>query len=141
MKKLEDIPKKQVFDVPEGYFEKLTSTIQARVAEKESRRAMTLLSLPAALRYALPALVLVAVGIFWFQNNASQTDAESILASVSTEDLVAYLNDSEISTDELMNAAEFDEDDLDDIESEVYKLHFEDLDLENMQLDETDPEI
>jgi hypothetical protein len=141
MKKLEDIPKKQVFDVPEGYFEKLTSTIQARVAEKESRRAITLLSLPAVIRYALPALVLVAVGIFWFQNNASQTDAESILASVSTEDLVAYLNDSEISTDELMNAAEFDEEDLDDIESEVYKLHFEDLDLEDMQLDETDPEI
>jgi hypothetical protein len=140
MKKLEDIPKKQVFEVPEGYFDKLTSTIQARVAEKESRRAMTF-SLPAVMRYALPALVLVGVGIFWFQNNASQKDAESILASVSTEDLVAYLNDSEISTDELMNAAEFDEDDLDDIESEVYKLHFEDLDLEDMQLDETDPEI
>jgi hypothetical protein len=140
MKKLEDIPKKQVFEVPEGYFDKLTSTIQARVAEKESRRAMTF-SLPAVMRYALPALVLVSVGIFWFQNNASQKDAESILASVSTEDLVAYLNDSEISTDELMNAAEFDEDDLDDIESEVYKLHFEDLDLEDMQLDETDPEI
>jgi hypothetical protein len=139
MKKLEDISKKQVFEVPEGYFEKLTSTIQARVAEKESRRAIPFL--PEVVRYALPALVLVGVGIFWFQNNASQKDAESILASVSTEDLVAYLNDSEISTDELMNAAEFDEDDLDDIESEVYKLHFEDLDLEDMQLNETDPEI
>jgi hypothetical protein len=141
MKKLEDIPKKQVFDVPDGYFDKLTSTIQARVAEKESRGATAFLSLPGVVRYALPALVLAAIGIFWFQNNTSQKDPESILASVSTEDLVAYLNDSEISTDELMNAAGFDADDLDDIESEVYKLHFEDLDLEDMQLDETDPEI
>jgi hypothetical protein len=141
MKKLEDIPKKQVFDVPDGYFDKLTSTIQARVAEKESRRATAFLSLPGVVRYALPALVLAAIGIFWFQNNTSQKDPESILASVSTEDLVAYLNDSEISTDELMNAAGFDADDLDDIESEVYKLHFEDLDLEDMHLDETDPEI
>lgn len=141
MKKLEDIPKKQVFEVPDGYFDKLASTIQSRVTEKESRRAITIFTLPVVLRYALPTLVLAAIGIFWFQNSGSQKDAESILASVSTEDLVAYLNDSEISTEELMDAAEFDADDLDDIESEVYQLHFEDLDLDETQLDETDPEI
>jgi hypothetical protein len=140
MKKLEDIPKKQVFNVPDGYFEKLSSTIQARVSEKESRRATTFLVLPVVIRYALPALVLAAVGVFWFQND-SQKDAESILASVSTEDLVAYLNDSEISTEELMNAAEFDAEDLDDIESEVYQLHFGELDLDETQLDESDPDI
>lgn len=141
MKKLEDIPKKQVFEVPDGYFDKLASTIQSRVAEKETRRATTIFALPLVLRYALPALVLAAVGIFWFQNTSGQKDAESILASVSTEDLVAYLNDSEISTEELVNAAEFDSDDLDDIESEVYQLHFEDLDLDETQLDDSDPEI
>jgi hypothetical protein len=141
MKKLEDIPKKQVFNVPDGYFENLSSTIQARVAEEDSRRATAFFTLPVVVRYALPALVLAAIGVFWFQNNPSQKDAESILASVSTEDLVAYLNDSEVSTEELMNAADFDADDLDDIESEVYQLHFDDLNLDDMQLDESDPEI
>jgi hypothetical protein len=141
MKKLEDIPKKQVFNVPDGYFEHLSSTIQARVAERDSRRATAFFTLPVVVRYALPALVLAAIGVFWFQNNPSQKDAESILASVSTEDLVAYLNDSEISTEELVNAADFDADDLDDIESEVYQLHFDDLNLDDMQLDERDPEI
>jgi hypothetical protein len=141
MKKLEDIPKKQVFNVPDGYFEHLSSTIQARVAEREPQRATAFFTLPVVVRYALPALVLAAIGVFWFQNNPSQKDAESILASVSTEDLVAYLNDSEVSTEELMNAADFDADDLDDIESEVYQLHFDDLNLDDMQLDESDPEI
>ncbi len=140
MKKLENIPKKQVFDVPDGYFEKLSSTIQTRVAEKESRRLTTFFALPVMIRYALPALVLVAIGVFWFQND-SQNDAESILASVSTEDLVAYLNDSEISTEELMNAADFDAEDLDDIESAVYELHFDGLNTDDMQLDESDSEI
>lgn len=139
MKKLEDIPKKQVFEVPDGYFEKLSSTIQSRVAEKESRRA-SIFSFPAAVRYALPAIILIAVGVLWFNTPATQNDTESMLASINTEDLVAYLNDSEISTEELVNAAEFDAGDLDDIESEVYQLHFDELDLDNM-LDETDPEI
>ena len=139
MKKLEDIPKKQVFEVPDGYFDKLSSTIQSRVAEKETRRA-SILSFPAVVRYALPAVILVAVGVLWFTSPATQNDAESMLASINTEDLVAYLNDSEISTEELVNAAEFDAEDLDAIESEVYQLHFDDFELDNM-LEETDPEI
>ena len=32
MKKLEDIPKKEIFDVPDGYFEKLPGKIQARIS-------------------------------------------------------------------------------------------------------------
>ena len=34
MKKLEEIPKKEVFKVPEGYFENLPGIIQARVAQQ-----------------------------------------------------------------------------------------------------------
>ena len=33
--KLEDLPQKEIFDVPEGYFEKLPGTIQARIAERQ----------------------------------------------------------------------------------------------------------
>lgn len=141
MKKLDDIPKKQIFEVPEGYFDQLPSTIQSRVAGKESRQRTTIFTLPVALRYALPVLVLAAIGVFWFQNISTSSDAESILASVSAKDLAAYLDESEISTEEIMNAAGFDDGDLDEIENEVYQLHSDDLDFDDMQFDESYPEI
>ena len=39
MKKLEDIPKKQNFEVPEGYFEKLPGIIQSRVTQQHKEKS------------------------------------------------------------------------------------------------------
>jgi hypothetical protein len=134
MKKLEDIPKRKVFNVPEGYFENLPGIIQARVStqvkEKETRPVFAY-----ALRYTVPLVVVFALAIFWFNRRAEVTSAESILASVQTEDLVAYLNDADLTTDELLEDVFLDADDVNEIEEEVYRLDQVDEDFEDI-LDE-----
>ena len=129
MKKLEDIPKKEVFNVPEGYFDKLPGIIQARVAKPEKERS------PAwgfALRYALPAVVVLAVTIVWFNQSRKVTDAEQLLSSIQTEDLVAYLNDSDITTEELLAEVEWSDEDAKEIEGNVYDLNLEGESLDDI---------
>ena len=130
MKKLEDIPKKDIFTVPEGYFDKLPGVIQARVATPARRLEW----LPAlSWKVALPAMAVVAAGIFWLTGPAEPGDAESILASVETHDLVAYLSESEdVSLDDVLESVEFDDHDLEEIETEVYVLDLDDGDMENL---------
>jgi len=133
MKKLEDIPKKEVFKVPDGYFDNLPTIIQARVAEKEAKPFRPVFSL--ALRYALPVVVLGLAGILWFNRQQDTATAESILASIQTEDLVAYLNDADLTTDELIEDVVLDAEDADEIEGEVYGLDLDEEDFEKI-LDE-----
>lgn len=134
MKKLEDIPKKEVFDVPEGYFEKLPGMIQSRVSKPGA------ISRPVwvyGLRYALPAVILLAVAIFWFDRPGGDHSPEGLLASIQTEELVAYLNDSDLTTDELLEQVHLDGMDANEIESDVYGLNISADDLDNI-LDDID---
>lgn len=134
MKKLEDIPKKQVFDVPEGYFEKLPGIIQSRVAS-EAKEKYTQPVFSYAMRYAIPLVLVFALVVFWFNREVNVISAESILASIETEDLVAYLDDADLSTDELLEDVVLDSNDVDEIEGEVYGFEQIDEDIEDL-LDE-----
>ena len=134
MKKLEDIPKKEVFDVPEGYFEKLSGMIQSRVS-KPSAIARPIWVY--GLRYALPAVILLAVAIFWFDRPADDRSPEGMLASIQTDELVAYLNDTDVTTDELLEQLHLDGTDASEIESDVYDLNISADDLDTI-LDDID---
>jgi hypothetical protein len=133
MKKLEDIPKKEIFTVPDGYFDKLPGVIQAQVASHSRQHGF----LPSfSWKVALPAVIVVAAGIFWFTGPTEPMDAESILATVETPDLVAYLNASEdMSLDEVLESVEFSDSDVDEIEDEVYVLDLGESDIENLMND------
>ncbi len=137
--KLEDIPKKPIFDIPEGYFERLPNRIQSRIAE--GGRSEFSFVYRYRLQYVIPAAFFIAVLSIWLLRPQAPTDAESILATVDTEQLVAYLNESEISTEDVLEEFEFSPDDVEDIEAEVYQLQLEDefldelledVDVENM---------
>jgi hypothetical protein len=132
MKKLEDIPKKHPFEVPEGYFDRLPGIIQARVAEKsEVKEAKPYFRY--AFQYALPVIVLAIVALIYFV--PKNDDAETILASVSTEELVAYLENSEITTEELLEEMTLDNESVEAIESEVY-FNFDELEnFDELDLD------
>jgi hypothetical protein len=128
MKKLEDIPKKEIFNVPEGYFDKLPMQIQSRVAGREKRH----FTFVGSLKYALPIVTLLVVGIFWFYPTQQQ-DSTAMLATVNTEDLVAYLNESDLSTDDVLESIDFNTTDLDDIEESVYDVNADEKEsLENL---------
>jgi hypothetical protein len=125
MKKLEDIPKNDPFKVPDGYFENLPSRIQSRIGAKAPNQGEESFATRFKLAYVMPAVVLLLVAIFWFrQNNADPKDTEAILATIPTEALIAYLNEDEISTDDILQDIEFTDEELEEIESEVFQLPF-----------------
>jgi hypothetical protein len=121
MKKLDDIPKKQIFNVPEGYFEELPGIIQSRVSERQnSNEAAPVLRY--ALRFAMATVLVVAITVLWFQRGGKIEKTESILASIETADLVAYIDDADLTTDELMDDLTFHPEDAEGIEDAVYSL-------------------
>lgn len=130
MKKLDDIPKNHPFKVPEGYFDELPGIIQSRVAQKTEIKEATPY-FRYALQYALPVVLVVVVS--WIYLLPKQDDFDTMLASVSTEEMVAYLEESEVTMEELMD--EMDTESVDAIESEVY-FNFDELDnLDELDLD------
>ena len=137
MKKLEDIPKKQIFEVPEGYFEKLPGIIQSRVSQHHEKKAWWLVY-SYGLRYALPAVIILVAVIFWFKRPGTEASAENMLASIQTEDLITYLNDGDLTTDELLEDVELSAEDVSSIEESVYSSQFDDSDIEEI-LNEIEP--
>ena len=137
MKKLEKIPKNNIFEVPDGYFNKLPLKIQARIEAKNPMPEQQPW-LRYSLRYALPMFVFALTLIFIFKPKVDAT--EKILASVSTEELVAYLEVDSFSTDELLAQYAFDEASADAIEQEVYfsfDFTIDDIDeLSDLELEE-----
>lgn len=134
--KLEDLPKNHPFKAPEGYFERLPGVIQSRVTEQSGVKERPYFRY--ALQYALPVVALAVAAIIYLVP-AQPQDAESILAMISTEELAAYLEQSEITTEELLDEMNPDNESAEAIESEVYsnfdeleKLEELDLDLNNL---------
>jgi hypothetical protein len=115
MKRLEDIPKKNIFKVPDGYFEKLPGIIQSRVAKPAPAQGFWL----ADLKYAIPAVAIIGVGIFWFSSQSYKSFDEQ-LAGIQTEQLIAYLDDADLQIDDLTESVDWNEIDLEELEDKVY---------------------
>ncbi len=114
--KLEDIPKKNIFDVPEGYFEKLPGMIQARTA---SARASVATSWAGVFKYALPVVAVVLVSIWWW--GRADGSVEEQLGNIETTDLVAYLEGAEMEAEELVEGVTWTEVDSNELEEAVYE--------------------
>ena len=131
MGKLEDIPKKQFFNVPDGYFDRLPAQIQSRIAShKGDTRHYSVLRY--ALQYALPVLLVAAV-LFYYSSKSP--GPESILASVETADLINYLQEAGLTTDDVLENIDFNSHELEALENEVYELNFQSMDDETLDLE------
>lgn len=102
MKKLEDIPKKNIFETPDGYFDGLPGIIQARIAA-ESKPVSTSMSFGFVLRVALPVLAIGLAIFMIFRENDPVGQPEDLLATVSSEQLSIYLVEDDFSTEELLD--------------------------------------
>lgn len=118
MKKLEDIPKNNPFSVPDGYFEKLPGVIQARIEAGKVRKPVPYVRY--AFQYAMPVVALIIVAVIYLVPKSGGDSYDDILASVSTEQLAVYLADSDITTDEIVDAGALDEESAEAIEAEVF---------------------
>ena len=123
MGNLENIPKKEFFIVPEDYFDKLPGQIQSRVVDSKAGA-----SVKPVFRYALlsaiPLLLLAVLLLYAYQ---SQPDAGSLLASLETADLIAYLQESELTTEEMLENIDLTDDELEALENEIFFLNGHDL--------------
>lgn len=135
MKKLDDIPKKQVFEAPEGYFETLPGIVQSRVTQKAGAWA----SWQPVLKYALPVLV-VAVGLVWYLNADQTNNPEQMLASIDTIDIEEYLDEADMTTEDLLDNINYDQIQADSLEFENPMLDFGDADVDEL-LNEIETEL
>ena len=114
--KLEEIKKKNIYTVPDKYFDQLPTRIQSRVNEKNPVFVKSI-NWSIVLKVATPALAVILL-LFYFgasRNNTYQS-AEQLLAQVETEDLIAYLETTDITTEDI----------IEDLDFSTVELNFED---------------
>lgn len=111
--KLEDIKKKNIYSVPDRYFDQLPTRVQSRVNEKKPVLGLSL-NWNLTLRVAGPILAVVLI-VFYFgiNNNYTGQSTDDLLAQVTTEDLIAYLETTDITTDDIIEGLDFSTVDLD----------------------------
>ncbi len=130
MKKLEDIPKKDFFEAPEGYFDRLPGIIQSRVTDVK-REPEWISYFRVSLKYALPVLVIGIASVFYFNQPGAQS-TENLLASIDSEQLVAYLDDSDVSSDDLLESIQLDSNEATAIHEDSMEITIDATELENI---------
>ena len=130
--KLEDIKKKNIYTVPDKYFDQLPTRIQARVNEKKPVFKLSF-NWNITLKVAVPAFAVVLL-LFYFgiNENYNNQSASEILAQVSTEDLVAYLETTDITTDEIIEEIDFSNIDIDFYDDQIL---IRDLEMDEESID------
>jgi len=120
--KLDELPKKQVYSVPDDYFKELPSIIQARAVKQEKTKTPVILW-STALRFALPVIALIMMLVYFGTRlNNDDIDIQAMLEDIPTEELVNYLTESDITTDELLSLIDVNELDVDGMVDEDIEL-------------------
>lgn len=130
--KLEELNKKDVFSVPDDYFDKLPTIIQTRAVESTKKR--NVYSPIGVMRLALPALLIIFISGYVgykYLYNPTQPDSriEAMLTDVSTEEMVSYLKETDITSDELLEIVSFEGESLEDFSTGIDEVSDEDLEL------------
>lgn len=103
--KLNDIPKRNIYEVPEKYFDRLPAQIMARTAGAGYAPAPWYAAAWKPLRLALaPLVLLLVIGVVYFTQLNKQPNHELNLATVSDDDIMNYL-----STYAVLESADFAE--------------------------------
>ena len=94
--KLEDLPKKNIYQVPEAYFEKLPGIVMAQVQQKDTSMGISWLGLWRApyLRNALAGFALVLTVVFIFTlniKNNQNPESTSLIAQITDKEAYDYL--------------------------------------------------
>jgi hypothetical protein len=102
--KLEDINKDNIFKVPDNYFENFPERLKKRIEETEQQKKVPVIRLRSIINIAAAAVILVFAiyGITKINDNTPSVD--QILSEISSEELVNYLVESDMSTDEFLES-------------------------------------
>lgn len=132
--KLDDIKHSAPFKTPAGYFDGLAHKIQEKAIEQQKKRGFALI--PAPVKVAIPAFMIALLAVVFWPSSTPAISAEDMLAEVSTQAIIEYLYESEVTIDELIENYEFEE-----LESEEEDSWMEDIDTAELDLLLQDYEI
>lgn len=142
MKKLEDIPKRDPFEAPEGYFDKLPGMVQARVSRPES--LWKRLAWRPLLQFAVPSLVIAVLAVIYFaEPSTDKLSTQELLANIDTDTIADYLLESDLTTEDFLESLDLTQLQADSLEFDSPTLDFSEnewndvlndynLDLENL---------
>jgi hypothetical protein len=102
--KLEDLDRKDIFTTPEGYFDQLPGRIHERMALQETKDDRPVYRLvPKRVYYiaASVAVFLIATVLVLREPKETTTSAQNMLAEVSTEAMIEYLEMSDVSVTDI----------------------------------------
>ncbi len=100
---LEDLERKDIFSAPEGYHDKLADRIQKRIAEQklESKRPVYQLASKKVYYVAASVAVLFIAAIIMLRTPEETSAPQNILAEVSTDAMIEYLEMSDVGVTEI----------------------------------------
>ncbi len=112
--KLEEIKKENIYTVPDKYFDQLPTRIQSRVHVKKPVLGISL-NWNSVYKIAAPVFAVVLMVVYFGipKLNNSAPSAEDFLAQVSSDDLIAYLQTTDITTDDIAEELDLTNIDLD----------------------------
>jgi hypothetical protein len=103
---LDELEKKQVFAVPEQYFEQLPHQIQQKVTTK--KQSLLVINRAGIVRYSLATLLLViTIGYLFYSNpTTDQATTSQILSNIPDDEIATYLgNSGEVSQQDWIEVA------------------------------------
>ncbi len=104
--KLDDSHKKNIYKVPDGYFDELPGKIQKQIEAEKTKSLLPEWNWSFALKIAAPimaAVLLVFIFVIKRPNTSQQPlSYEDILDEVSVEGMISYLEMTDVTSDEIM---------------------------------------
>ena len=102
-KGINDIDKQEFYTVPDGYFKDLPQIIQSKAVDSEKSRTWGVLT--PVLKFAIPAILILTIAYFGIQSNSENIDESSFIGDVTTEEVLDYLVQTDISSTDIVIAA------------------------------------
>ena len=102
--KLEDINKDNIFKVPDNYFENFPERLQNKIDETKQQKKVPVIRLRSIINMAAAAVILIFAIYGITRVNDKSASVDQILSEISSEELVNYLVESDMSTDEFLES-------------------------------------
>lgn len=142
-----DVGNEELFAVPEGYFDKLEADILSKTVDQQHAKSARVVSMwqsiyPYAAAAAL--VLIISIGIIWNSTedtlNSSQ-NIEAMIDEVPSAELIAFLNESDITTDELLAQLDLNQLDLISEDDDLNMINDDELEdvldeLEDIEIEE-----
>lgn len=130
---IESLERENIHQAPDGYFDELPLKIQSRINEQQEAPSPIFISRMQVVWSMTAVIAIFLIGWFLYpqDNNPSP---EQLLASIDSEDLIEYLYEEDISTDEILAAVndEYLLDGLETLEMEMIDGDLSNEDLESI---------